>query len=427
MGINISAGGPGWFARRNRLFLCLLIVTGLCVAISQRLSAQAGPSGDPAPLALIMTRIDKGDQAGAERLMKDNLPVTKQRLERMIADFDEKFDEAGRYGATSGHDIHQEVIEKLLVDVRHELKLFDLYSHLTGDATIFKRMEARRLRYEGAYLTHGGEDLCGDKLDWEGAQKRYSEALDRLNEAFALAKETNDVRLMASTKNNVGSTLIRLVQPDKALQAYDEAARYAQRLSGEMYKGLVNLNLGNTYDWIGEPEASLRYSEAALASFKKMGRETWQANAMLNIGAAYIREQRFSSAWETLRSTLDLAKQSGEDRVRGQALLNLGMVAYQLKKPEAASIIQEGMDWFAKEGADVYTSIQRDVVQQDGLRILSRIARDQGDQVAAQKYERQYMELVNTDPDRYESIKASPCFAIYQARPKREQGTGNRE
>src|ERR1039458_7417822 len=104
-----------------------------------------------------------------------------------------------------------------------------------------------------------------------------------------------------------------------------------------------------------------------MASFKKMGRGTWQANAQMNIGNAYMREQRFSSAWESLRVALDLAKQSGEDRVRGNALMNLGMAAFQLKKPEAAALIQEGLEWYAKEGAEVYPSIEREVVRQDGL------------------------------------------------------------
>jgi tetratricopeptide (TPR) repeat protein len=364
-----------------------------------------------------MTRLDRGDEAGAERLMRDNLAVTKRRMEARLAQLDEKFDEAGRYGATAGHEVHTEVLENLMNDVNRDRKLFDLYRKLTGDEIIYKRLEARRLRFEGALYTHEGEDACGETLNWEEAQRLYNLALERLEAGFALAKEVKETRVMASAKNNVGSTLIRLLQPEKALVAYQEGMQYAQQLPGEMYKGLVNLNLGNTYVWIGDPETSLRYSEPALASFKKMGRATWQANAVMNIGNAYMREQKYSMAWEHLRMALDLAKQSGEDRVRGRALLNLGMIAYQLKKPEAAAFVQQALDWFAKEGSEVYTTIEKEVVQQDGLRLLSRIAKGNGDEAAAKKYDRQFLDLINTDPDRYGKLRASPCFAIYQARP----------
>lgn len=423
----IQSGNRGLIGRvsafRNSTALAVCI-TCLLATGQIPLKAQVGPSSDPVPLVIILTRLDKGDVAGAERLMSDNLPVMKQRLEEVIKGFDEKFDELGRSGATAGHDVHTEVLQQFIDEVTRYEKLFDVYRRLSGDQTLYKRVEARRMRFEGAYYTHYGEDVCGEELNWEEAQRRYNKALELLNGAFAIAKEVNDVRLMASIKNNVGSTFIRLVQPEKAVQAYEEGMRYANQLPGEMYKGLVNLNLGNTYVWIGEAEKSLRYSQPALASFKKMGRGTWQANAQMNIANAYMRQQKFSDAWESMRVALELAKQSGEDRIRGRALLNLGMVGVQLKKPEATAMIQEALDWYAKEGKDVYTTIEREAVQQDGLRFLSRIARDNGDQAAAEKYDKQYFESLGPDPDRYGKLRASPCFAIYKGRPAGELKVG---
>src|SRR5262249_29141482 len=122
------------------LFCCL--GTG-----SNLLMAQAKPSPDPVPLIIILTRLDKGDPAGAERLMRDNLPVMKKRLEEKIAEFDEKFDELGRSGATAGHDVHTEILQQFIADVTRQEKLFDLYRRITGDEVIYKRVEARRLRY----------------------------------------------------------------------------------------------------------------------------------------------------------------------------------------------------------------------------------------------------------------------------------------
>jgi tetratricopeptide (TPR) repeat protein len=401
----------------------LLFCHFLAAASPAGWAAQAGPSPDPAPLVIILMRLERGDAAGAERLMRDNLPVTKGRLEAVLPEIDRKFDEAGRFGATAGHDIHTEVMNNLLEEIRRNLKLFEVYSRLSGDDTLYKRLEARRLRVEGAYYTHDGEDACGDTLDWAEAQRLYRLALERLEAGFALAKETNDLRVMASAKNNMGSTLIRLLEPDQAIQEYQEARRYADQVTGEMYKGMVDLNTGNTFVWIGEPEQSLSYSQAALASFQKMGRVTWQANAVMNIGNAQMQKKEFGSAWETIRLALDLAKQSGEDRVRGRALLNLGVLGMQLKQPEAAGYVQEAMEWYKGAGGEVYTPLEREVVAQEGLRLLSQIAKQTGDAAAAARYNQQFMDAVAADPDRYGALRASPCYALYKARPMKTQAS----
>ena len=368
-----------FFTQRSLDFsgrLLLVVVFGT-LAIPRLSPAQVPPAPDPTPLSLIVLRLDEGDVAAAERLLGENMPVTKQRLEDKIAEFDEKFDELGRAGATGGHDVHTAVLQNFIDEVRRYQKLFDVYRGLSDDEALYKRAQARTLRFEGAYYTHFGEDACGDDLDWEEAQERYHTALEKLEAAFALAREVDDVRLMASTKINIGSTWIRLIEPEKAILAYEEAMQYAQQLSGDMYPGLVNLNLGNTYVWLGDPEKSLPYSEASLAAFRRMGRGTWQANAAMNIGNAQLRQQRFSSAWESLSLALELAKRSGEDRIRGRALLNLGMAAWQLKRPGGLSPRPEALEWYAGEGKEIYTPIEGEVVAQDGLRMLSQIRQGQ--------------------------------------------------
>jgi len=408
---------PRVMTARRWLFFLVAFASAAWPCVSQ---AQVPPAPDPTPLSLIVVRLDAGDVAGAERLLSENMPVTKRRLEEKIAEFDQKFDELGRSGATGGHDVHTKVLQAFIDEVRRYQKLFDVYRGLSDDEALYKRAQARTLRFEGAYYTHFGEDACGDELDWEEAQERYHTALGKLDAAFALAREVNDVRLMASTKMNEGSTWIRLIEPEKAIRAYEEAMRYAQQLGGDMYPGLVNLNLGNTYVWLGDTAKSLPYSEASLAAFRRMGRGTWQANAAMNIGNAYIRQQRFSNAWETMSLALELAKRSGEDRIRGRALLNLGMVAWQLKRPEAIALVKEALEWYAGEGKEIYTPIEREAVGQDGLRLLSQIARDNGDEEAAERYNKEFFESLGSDPDRYGALRASPCFEIYKARPLKQ-------
>ncbi len=100
-------------------------------------------------------------------------------------------------------------------------------------------------------------------------------------------------------------------------------------------------------------------------------------------------------------------------------LMNLGMAGLQLKKPEAMAFIQEGLEWYAGPNGQVYPDIEREVMQQDGLSLLSRVARETGDEALAEQYMKEFYESVGADPDRYEVVRASPCFAIYKAKRKK--------
>lgn len=389
-------------------------------------AAQSRPSADPVPLYLLATLVKYGEIEKAERQMKDNLPVTRQRLEELIAERDRRFDELGRFGATSGHEVHKEVLDNFLEENRHYSKLFEIYGRLANDSVLPKRFEARRLRYEGAYYTHAGEDECGEHLDWEAARRLYQEALDRLEAGFALAKEVNETRVMASAKINIGSTLIRMLEPERAIAAYKEGMSYADQLPGDMYKGMVRLNLGNTYVWIVEPEQSLQYAQDALAAFRRMGRGTWESNALMVIGNAQMLQKQYASSWETQRAALDLAMQSGEDRVRGKALLNLGVLALLLNRPDAANYIEQARDWYANHG-DVYTQLERDVVAQDSLMMLSQAAQQAGDRELADRYKKQFTDTINVDPERYSQMRNSPCYALYKAQPSNKQQSQRRQ
>ena len=381
--------------------------------------AAVDSSAGPEPLNTILSKLDSGDTKGAERLLVENRSKMKDQLEGLLGKIDRDFDALGLYGATSykfgpGY-------KPLAETNRRYLKVFEFYRRQSGDDALYKRFEARRLRVEGADYTDHGEIACGEKLDWEQAQSLYQLGMERLQAAFTLAHGLNDLRVMASAKNNMGSALIRLGRPGEAIRAYSEGLRYADEMQGDLYKGLLRLNLGNAYVWIGDSEQSLVYTRRALDIFKKMGRGTWEANALLTIGNAYLREQKLSDAWETLRLALEVAKRSGENRVRGRALLNLGMAGLQLKRTDALPLVQEALNWYEQDtGKEVYVPIEREAVRQDGARLLEQIARQDGNTGLAEKYTKQYLEALGPDPDRYQALRASPCFAIYQARPRAE-------
>ncbi|MBI4460914.1 MAG: tetratricopeptide repeat protein [Acidobacteria bacterium] len=399
------------------LLLLLLICAALIGASVLWAVAQAPSDEDPALVYILLWQLDRGDSAKAERLLRSNLPQVEKKLEELIPEIDREFDIVGRFGAVSirfgpGY-------KDLEAKAERYQKLFDLYRRTGGNENLYNRFLVRRLRIEGAHATNEGENVCGGEIDWEAAQRLYRQALDSLEKALPIARELQDYRMMASIQTNIGSTQIRLLEPQKALRAYTEGIRYADQLDSDLYKGLLRLNLANTYVWIGQPERALPYAQQALEIFRKIGRGTWEANALMTIGNAYLRQQKFSSAWETLSLTLQVAQRSGEERVYGRTLLNLGAVGLQLKKPEAASFLQQGVDWY-KEDDEIYPAIEREVMLQDALRLLSQLSQRTGQPDRARQYTKEYLEMLGSDPNRPQSLRQSPCFAIYKGRSASE-------
>jgi tetratricopeptide (TPR) repeat protein len=392
----------------------LAAVTGGVRLAAQKPSPPTISEDDPAILRILLWQLDRGETDRAEEIVKANLPRIKPRLEAVIADIDKEFDTLGRFGAVSiyfgpGYGDFEKSNE------RYE-KLFDMYRRLSGDESLYKRFEARRLRVAGAHYTNLGEIECGDRLNWDGAQKLYATALDKLNESYKLAQELKDVRLEASAKVNIGSTLIRLGQSDEAIQAYNEGIAHADTMPADLYKGLLRLNLGNTYVWLGQPDKSLSYSQQALAIFRKIGRGTWEANALMNLGNGYLRQKDYANAWATLQQALDAARRNGEYRVYGRALMNLGMVGVAAKRKDAIPYLEEGVAWYQQDH-EVYPAIEREVIIQEGLRMLSQLTQQVGEQALHDKYAKQYADAAASAPHSFSELRASPCFAIYMSRP----------
>ena len=65
--------------------------------------------------------------------------------------------------------------------------------------------------------------------------------------------------------------------------------------------------------------------------------------------------------------------------------------------------------------------IEREAVLQDGLMLLSRAAEQAGDADRAEQYKKRFFESVGLDPDRYQTVRSSPCFAIYKGRSRTEK------
>ena len=54
---------------------------------------------------------------------------------------------------------------------------------------------------------------------------------------------------------------------------------------------------------------------------------------------------------------------------------------------------------------------------------MNRRRFEAGQQDQAEQYIKEYLRMLGTDPNRYQTLRQSPCFAIYMARPAPEKLT----
>ena len=87
---------------------------------------------------------------------------------------------------------------------------------------------------------------------------------------------------------------------------------------------------------------------------------------------------------------------------------------------------KEAQEWYKSHG-DVFTEIERETVAVESLNMLARIYDSQGNKAEADKYRKAYTAAVAADPDRYNEVRSSPCYALYKANPQNKDNQARKQ
>lgn len=147
-----------------------------------------------------------------------------------------------------------------------------------------------------------------------------------------------DILKIVRSKYYCGRLLHESGQKNKAIHAYLEAGKYAEKLLGNnVLKGVIHANIGYLLYSESSNKEALTHFRKAYVFFQKANDISRSIPIRIDIGNCYIMMDKTDSAYFYYNETLSLANASELPRIKLLALQSLGLV-YQLQGDNDISI-----------------------------------------------------------------------------------------
>ena len=356
-------------------------------------------------LGRILSSLNQGDGAAAERLVRDNLEPLREELDQILEEMDRGFDELGRQKAR--YDVLQEKFTQFQTTWMSYEPAFRLYSSVTDHAGYMNHFQAKRLRVEGAGHTTRADHFW-DLQDYDRALREYSEGTSKLRAAIPLAESAGNRKLVAACLTNIGYNEIYSGNSAAGLGVYTQALEIAEQRQDEIFQGMYLLNLGTFHLYTMQSEEALEYALRAEEMNARIGRRTWHANALLNVGASYLSLRQLEEADSYLQKALLKSEEAKDRRSHGRILYNLALVQSLLgRTAPAASLMEDALAWY-EEYPTVYNEAERTMLQYQGALYLVGTYRKLNNPEKVQSYADQASEVMSRDPQKLAAYLVDP-------------------
>lgn len=187
---------------------------------------------------------------------------------------------------------------------------------------------------------------------WTAMELHERDALEKYDEALALARSMGDPKAVAWIASEAGLATWRLAHDrDQALALYDEALRLA-RQSGDIARQYTVLNnSGNLFRYPGTyDEAERRYREGLALAARQGARHAY---LMKNLGIVLRETGRREQAERLLLEAVETADRNGIARIRWQARMELGTLYRFTDAARAARYFEECLDFLEAHHSNV--------------------------------------------------------------------------
>lgn len=181
---------------------------------------------------------------------------------------------------------------------------------------------------EGQALHHLG--MCFERLG------RYKEAIDHVERALAVFRETGARMLEGHALNSLGMAHSWWGQQEKAMSYYRQAATVGRETDTGTLEGMALDNLGIELAELGRYEEALTHYRQALGIFENIGSVSLQASALENLGTTFNRLGKHDEARTHLERALLLAESTGHRDLQAEIHNSLGDTSRATKDPAAA-------------------------------------------------------------------------------------------
>jgi tetratricopeptide (TPR) repeat protein len=170
---------------------------------------------------------------------------------------------------------------------------------------------------------------------------QYQEALECLEEALAISREIGDRQCEVSALNNIGEAYESSSQYSEALKHLEEALAISREVGDRQGEGQTLANIGWVYTDLGQYQDALKYSEEALAISRETGDRRVEGRAFNTIGTVYFHLKQYQEALGYFEKALAARREAGDRRGEASTLGNIGLMYDDLGQDQKALKYQE--------------------------------------------------------------------------------------
>lgn len=170
----------------------------------------------------------------------------------------------------------------------------------------------------------------------------HDKAIENLDRAMAIMKETGDHSGMSNNYNNIGILHYNRGELDKARANYENALRIFEERRDQGGIALLCNNIALVFSGQGDLERGLDLHKKSLAIRERMGDKAGIAMSLVNMGEALSEMGDGESAMKHYMRNLDLVEKLGDHRGVALACSNIATQFYNLDD------ISEAEAWYEK-------------------------------------------------------------------------------
>ncbi|WP_343524603.1 sensor histidine kinase [Pedobacter sp.] len=273
---------------------------------------------------------------------------------------------------------------------------------------------SKRLNYKRGIIK-----FISDYTGILNARGSFDSALLLNKQAIQIAKELNDIVIIAKTTANTGNTFNFLGQYENAVYYYETAQKYFEKINNPYFSARMNDLIQNVYYHLYQYEKGIQRGKEAVRYFRSAGKEIELGQSLLNLANNYQSLKYNDSALACYKEGLSISKKTGYKALELACLIGIGNIYFhqyeademrkyheaalllskQLNDPEGEAIAGRGMALYFLlkkdfKTAKTYVSASLKIADSldlkqekfENLKVMSSILFGLHDVIAAEKY-----------------------------------------
>jgi len=167
----------------------------------------------------------------------------------------------------------------------------------------------------------------------EAATKDYENGLE-------LAKSLHDKVLIATGLLNLGAIYYLTDQYENSLRVLNDAYNIAKQTNNDELKGSVNSELGILYGHLNRPDQSMVYYQQSYQFYKSANKNISSLVALVNIGINYLKNKEYQQAISVYKTVIKESSSSGQNEIMYNTYSGLSRANLKKQQPNPEASYQ---------------------------------------------------------------------------------------